>query len=104
MRIAVAIIVLSIVLSGCVGVNGEPIVIADGHEVYDEGFVDGCMTSILALTTPQNLPPYEEALMKCKQIHELAGEGVFGEMPSERTSAPVAPEQETEIICDGNCI
>ena len=103
MKRVLAILVLAIILSGCVGVNGEPLEIPDGQEMYDGGFIDGCMSSILALTTPQNLPPYEEALVQCKKIHELAGEGVFGEMPSE-IGTSITPKPRAEIVCDGNCI
>ena len=101
--IAVTILVVSLIFSGCVGVNGEPLEIPNGIQVYGNGFVDGCMSSILALTTPQNLPPYEEALIKCNQIYELSLEGVFGDLPSEQMNTPV-PEQEPVIVCNGNCI
>ena len=75
-RVLTILFVSIIILSGCVGVNGEPLEIPDGNQMYGNGFVDGCMSSILALTTPQNLPPYEEALAKCNQIYDLSKEGV----------------------------
>ena len=103
MKRVLAILVLAIILSGCVGVNGEPLEIPDGQEMYNGGFIDGCMSTILMNTLPQNLPPYDDALILCLKVYEAAVNGVLGDMPSEQTNTP-APEQEPAIICDGNCI
>ena len=100
--IAVTLIVVSILISGCVGVNGEPLVIPNGKVIYEVGFIDGCMTGILALTTPQNLPTYEEALGTCYQIYDAAQDGYFGEMPSQMNDPISAPVP--EVTCDSNCI
>jgi hypothetical protein len=100
--IAVLILVVSMLISGCVGVNGEPLVIPDGNQIYYNGFIDGCMSGILALTTPQNLPPFEEALEACNTIYDMSRDGLFGEMPSQM-SGPVL-EQEPAVVCEGNCI
>ena len=99
--IAVTILVLSILISGCVGVNGEPIEIPDGQEMYMDGFLDGCMTSIFVLTSQQYLPTYDEALAICEDIRRAATEGDWS-MPSQMNT-PI-PEQEPVIICEGNCI
>lgn len=103
MRIIVlSSLVLSIILTGCVGVNGEPLVIPDGHEIRADGFIDGCMTSILALTSQQNLPPYSEALKTCQNIYQMAEDGFFGTMPSEMSAPVKSPAQTFE--CSGNCL
>lgn len=103
MRIVVSIIVLSILLTGCLGVDGEPIVFEDGNEVYANGFLDGCMSSLLLLTSPQNLPPYDEAIVVCEEVRKAAGSGAIGDMPSETNTSVSDPTQEP-VVCDVNCI
>jgi hypothetical protein len=104
MRTVLTILFVSIIiLSGCVGVDGEPIDIPDGQVMYDGGFIDGCMSSILMLTTPQNLPPYDEAIETCIKVYEAAVNGNLGDMPSEQMSTPI-PVPEPVIVCNGNCI
>lgn len=103
MRIVLAIIVLSIVMTGCVGVDGEPIAIQDMGKVYDGGFLDGCMSAILMLSTPQDLPTYEHALEVCGRIRAEAGVGELGDMPSEMSTPTSKPTREP-VVCDGNCI
>ncbi len=97
--LVLAILVLAIILSGCVGVNGEPLEIPDGQEIYDSGFINGCMSTILMSSSPQNLPPYDDALALCFRIYEAT----LGDVPPDQMSTP-APEAEPVIICDGNCI
>jgi hypothetical protein len=101
--IAVTILCVAMLISGCVGVNGEPLEIPDGYERYNSGFLDGCMSSMLMLMKPQDLPPYDQALLICLKVHEAATNGNLGDMPSEMNT-PMAEENERVIICDGNCI
>lgn len=101
-RIAVLILALSILLSGCVDVEGNPIVLRDTSEVYADGFLDGCMSSILMLTSPQNLPPYNQAIIICGKIQDAVEGGELGDMPSERNTS--APMEEPAVVCEDNCI
>ena len=103
-RWIVLLLLATFVLSGCVGVDGKPLTLTIDTD-YGDGFLDGCMTSILALTSPQNLPPYEDALRICTTLRQGAGEGMFGEMPSHRMSTPSPSPTSPSIDCsEGGCI
>ena len=86
MKRVVAILVLAILLSGCVGVDGEPLTIGVDHEY---AFTEGCMASIFFLTSPQNLPPIDEAIGACASVYELY-------MDAQGTG-----EVEVEVDCTG---
>ena len=103
--IVLTILCMAMLLSGCVGIDGEPIVIPDGQVEYDKGFLDGCMSSILMLTNPQNIPPYDDAIKICIKVREEATNGFLGDMPSGRMNTPIQEAKPKRVIvCDGNCI
>lgn len=103
--LVLAILVVSILMSGCVGVNGEPLEIPNNSDAYDTGFMHGCLTSIFFLTNPQNLPPYEQAIMACKRVYDEAkSQSVFNGSYAPEEVTPVVPEEEPPVVCDGNCI
>ena len=65
--IAATILVLAILISGCVGVDGEPIALRSQDEV-DAAFFNGCMASIFFLTSPEQRPPVSIAIQACREV------------------------------------
>ncbi len=92
-----------LVLSGCIGVDGNPVEFVDAGEVYDDGFLDGCVLSVFMLTRPQDLPTYERTIEICMEVREASESLNLEKLPSE-TNAPAFKPTPDPVICDGNCI
>jgi len=86
--IVVLILVVSILLSGCVGVDGKPLTFQTQFQ-KDESFVEGCLASIFFLTSPQNLPPIEDAVLLCGNVLDL-----YRELEAENATP----------VCEGDCL
>ena len=93
--IVAIILVLAILISGCVGVDGEPVTLRSQDEV-DASFFNGCMASIFFLTSPEQRPPVDIAIQACREVRKR-----FDVMEAQQnTSAPAA--QPTP--CVGSCL
>ena len=82
------ILVLSLILSGCVGVDGQPLTFQTQFQ-KDESFVEGCLASIFFFTSPQNLPPVDDAVRLCSDVLDLYRE---------------AEEEHAATVCERDCL
>lgn len=107
----ICVLIISLMLTGCVGVAGESF-----QEVVDEakfdimaedlleghGDMETCMFTMWYFTKP-DAPPIEQAKNVCKNIitsmDEWEFENVIKEITKELEKVEVEP-----VICTGNCI
>ena len=120
-RILLALLVVSTLLSGCSTVIEDGFIFQTPEERlrdvgaaqsidvldaavewqagYDEGFEAGCMSLIFYTTTKQDRPSYEEALVLCATVFEMAK----SDAPADPAVAPM-PVEPPPVICTGQCI
>lgn len=105
-RIAI-VLLFAVILSGCVGVNGEPI----GQEImdpvvawgYENGYIDGCLNAIFHSTTPEDRPPFEVAVEFC-QVVFLATIQEYGFPDYFESSAPIEAPVPKIDCSSGSCL
>lgn len=73
MKLVPLFLALSLFLSSCVGVDGQPLYESVQNE-YDEQFIKGCMGAIWVLTSPERLPSFNEAIAVCEYVKQTIDE------------------------------